>query len=243
MREIYGGLDNLHDTTARNQYIIERAILTPLNEEEDAVNKQVIELFSLTNPDGTPAARKTYFSADSVVEGEQSGVYPTEFLNSLHFSGVPPHELCLQEGCPVILLKNLTGGLANGTRLIVLRLMERVIEAQVATGPDVGKRVFIPRLSITPSDTEKMPFTLRRRQFPLRPAFAMTMNKSQGQTLARAGIYLPKPVFSHEQLYVSKSRCGDPRGVTVYVPGGYRVAQGNAPAGVYTANVVYTEVL
>ncbi len=58
-------------------------------------------------------------------------------------------------------------------------------------------RVFIPRLSITPSDTERMPFTLRRRQFPLRPGFAMTINKAQGQTLQTVGVYLPKPVFCH----------------------------------------------
>jgi ATP-dependent DNA helicase PIF1 len=42
-----------------------------------------------------------------------------------------------------------------------------------------------------------MPFTLRRRQFPVRPAFAMTINKAQGQTLKMVGIFLPKPVFTH----------------------------------------------
>jgi ATP-dependent DNA helicase PIF1 len=98
-------------------------------------------------------------------------------------SGVPPHTLTLQEGCPVILLRNMLSGLANGTRLIVVKLMQHIIDAKIATGPDKGKRVFIPRLSITPSDTERMPFTLRRWQFPLRPAFAMTINKAQGQTL------------------------------------------------------------
>ncbi len=112
-------------------------------------------------------------------------------------SGVPPHTLTLQEGCPVILLRNMPGGLANGTRLIVVKLMQHIIDVEIATGPDKGRRVFIPRLSITPSDTERMPFTLRWRQFPLRPAFAMTINKAQGQTLQTVGVYLPKPVFCH----------------------------------------------
>jgi hypothetical protein len=89
----------------------------------------------------------------------------------------------------------MSGGLTNGTRLIVVKLMQHIIDAEIATGPDKGRRVFIPRLSITPSDTERMPFTLRRRQFPLRPAFAMTINKAYGQTLQTVGVYLPKLVF------------------------------------------------
>ncbi len=104
-----------------------------------------------------------YYSVDSVVHGEQHGIYPTEFLNTLSFSGVPPHELHLQEGCPIILLRNMTNGLANGTSLIVIQFMQHVIEAEVATGPTKGQRVSIPRLNITPSDTERMPFTLCRR--------------------------------------------------------------------------------
>ncbi len=96
----------------------------------------------------------------------------------------------------MILLRNMPGGLANGTHLIVVKLMQHIIDAEIATGLDKGRRVFIPRLSITPSDTERMPFTLRRRQFSLRPAFAMTINKAQGQTLQTVGLYLPKHVFA-----------------------------------------------
>jgi len=158
-------------------------------------------------------------------------------------SGVPPHTLTLQEGCPMILLRNMPSSLTNGTRLIVVKLMQHIIDVEIATGPDKGRRVFIPRLSIIPSYMEKMPFTLRRRQFPLRPAFAMTINKFQGQTLQTVGVYLPKPVFCHRQLYVAFSRCGSRRGVRVLVRGGSRAALNGAPAGVYTSNVVYHEVL
>jgi len=59
--------------------------------------------FDLTTPDGPLAQRRTYQSVDSVVQGEQRGVYPTEFQNSLNMSGVPPHTLILQEGCPAAL--------------------------------------------------------------------------------------------------------------------------------------------
>jgi ATP-dependent exoDNAse (exonuclease V) alpha subunit len=47
---------------------------------------------------------------------------------------------------------------------------------------------------MSPSDTE-LPFILKRRQFQVQSAFAMTINKSQGQTLNWVGLYLPVPVF------------------------------------------------
>jgi hypothetical protein len=73
----------------------------------------------------------------------------------------------------------------------------------------------------------------------------MTVNKSQGQTLKMVGLYLPKAVFSHGQLYVSLSRVGRRQAVRVLVEGGW-VNEGdieNVPEGMYAANVVYREVL
>ena len=96
-------------------------------------------------------------------------------------------------------------------------------------------------------DVEQMPFTLRRRQFPIRPAFAMTINKSQGPTFKKIGVNLPNPVFSHGQLYVAFSRVGTTNGLHVMVPNGWRSQKnhrtlGQAPAGVYTKNIVFKDV-
>jgi ATP-dependent DNA helicase PIF1 len=242
IKEVYGALSSIVEYATRSAYIIERAILTPLNEDVDALNKLINDKYVFTKHDGSPAQHCVYYNTDSVVHGEQDGIYPIEFLNTLSFSGVPPHELHLQEGCPIILLRNMTSGLANGTRFIFIQLMQHVIEAEVAIGPAKGQQVFIPRLSITPSNTERMPFTLHRRQFPMRPAFAMTINKVQGQTLKMVGIFLPKPIFTHGQ-YVAMLRIGCPERVKLLVTNGWEDAHGDAPTGVYTRNVVYTEVL
>ena len=87
-------------------------------------------------------------------------------------------------------------------------------------------------------------FKLKRLQHPLRLAYAMTINKAQGQTLDRVGIFLRKPVFDHGQLYVAFSRVRSMNDVRVLVLNtfnqGYLTSNRNQ---VFTSNVVYQEVL
>jgi ATP-dependent DNA helicase PIF1 len=116
--EVYGDLSRFTDSQSRNGHIIQRAILTPLNEDVDSINTAIMNSFDFTTPDDPPAQRRTYQSVDSVVQGEQRGVYPTEFLNSLSMSGVPPHILTLQEGCPVILLQRCRAALQMALSLL-----------------------------------------------------------------------------------------------------------------------------
>jgi ATP-dependent DNA helicase PIF1 len=239
---VYGDLNRFCSEAYRSEFIIERAILTPLNEDVDAINAAMDAKYSFKKADGSDAARRVYYSSDTLESGEQQGLYPVEFLNSLNFSGLPPHELRLQEGCPIILLRNMSNGLANGTRLIVQRLMANAILAKVAAGPQKGQDVLISRVTLTPSDTEFMPFTINRRQFPVRPAFAMTINKAQGQTLKMVGVFLPSSVFAHGQLYVAISRVGSADAVKIMVRGGRREATPGVEAGIYTDNIVYHDV-
>ena len=67
-----------------------------------------------------------------------------------------------------------------------------------------------------PSDS-KIPFKMNRRQFPIIISFAMTINKSRGQSLNNVGIYLPTPVFSHGQLYVALSKAKSLDGLWVLI--------------------------
>jgi ATP-dependent DNA helicase PIF1 len=97
-----------------------------------------------------------------------------------------------------MLLQNLNTkrGLCNGTRLIVVRLKPKVIEVQVITGSADNEIVFIPHIILAPSN-RYIPIVLRRCKYQVKLAFAMTINKSQGQTFDKVGIYLANPVSTH----------------------------------------------
>lgn len=176
-------------------------------------------------------------SYDSFETEDRNLNIPIEYLNSLTPSGFPPHKLQLKIGIVVMLLRNLKGdrkqSLRNGTRLLIRSIGSRVIECEILTGPSEGNRIFLPRIPMHLKESE-FPFTLIRRQFPVKPCFAMTINKSQGQTLSMAGLLLPAPVFSHGQLYVALSRVRTKDSIFIYV--------GHDPNGV-THNIVYHSVL
>jgi ATP-dependent DNA helicase PIF1 len=212
----------------------DRAILAPTLEVVEKINDYVLALML-----GEP---KEYLSCDSIQKGDDDvGVdyrwITTEFLNEIKCSGMPNHKLILKVGAVIMLLRNIdvSSGLCNGTRLIVNYMGTNVIGAQIATGTNIGEVVYIHRQNLIPSDAN-VSISFRRRQFPLSVCFGMTINKSQGQTLGRVGLYLPRPVFTHGQLYVALSRVKTRSGLKILITDDEVLAKSN------TINVVYPEV-
>ncbi|KAI9096844.1 hypothetical protein K1719_025827 [Acacia pycnantha] len=142
-----------------------------------------------------------------------------------------------QGWCTVMLIRNIdqAAGMCNGTRLQISQLGKNVIKAKALNGTSIGEEILIHRMDMNPSET-KLPFNMTRRQFPIIISFAMTINKSQGQSMTNVGLYLPSPVFSHGQLYVALSRVKNFNGLKILILNEFSKCSNT------TLNVVYREV-
>ena len=122
-------------------------------------------------------AEISFLSADEAID-DSSGLWSTDILNTWNANGMPPHELKLKEGCIVMLLRNLhaTRGLCNGTRLRIELIKKKTLICTIVSGHlnRIGQRVLIYRVPLQSTKSE-FPCTLRRLQFPVRLAFAMTI--------------------------------------------------------------------
>ena len=130
---------------------------------------------------------------------------------------------------------NFSEGLVNGQKCILLAVSpnSRVIQVELLTEERPRPIVLIPRINFQ-GKVGRNGINFMRVQFPLRTAYSMTINKSQGQTLFRIGLDLRSPAFAHGQLYVALSRAQNRRSIMCLLPAS-QIIDG-VP---YTDNVVY----
>ena len=218
---------NLKDKFNEPEYLNGRVILAPTNREVFMINATVLK--------SLPGELETFKSADELAPSEDLLRFNKEYLHTLHPNGFPPFELHLKSGMPLILIRNLNPrqGLCNGTKMFYIKSLDhKVLQCRLEGSQRI---VLIPRIVFIPQSND-FPFEWSRRQFPVMPAFAMTINRSQGQTLSFVGIYLKKQCFTHGQLYVGCSRVGNPEKLKFAI---MKEGKGNKAV----SNVVFREIL
>ena len=218
----------LRNPSANSHFFNDRAILCARNLEVEAINSLIAERVA--------GDTVTLLSEDKsdVPEGDPINSYPIEYLHAQNTSGIPPHKLVLKVGMPVMLLRNINPdrGLCNGTRLKIHRIGQYVLLVSILGAVDESRLELIPRFTLSTLQGQ-LPFILTRKQFPIKVCFAMTINKSQGQSLKVVGVDLRTPVFTHGHLYVALSRSTSANGLTVLLPENKQS----------TENVVFPELL
>ena len=222
------------------EYFAHRVVVAPTLEAAGRANDDMTDRLS--------GDVYEFFSADSVKDEAAAHKFPVEFLNGLNYiTGMPPHVLRLKLGMVVMLLRNLRPpGHCNGTRYLVQSIHGFSITLMTLTGTAKGQSLLLPRIVIQPNEGgtgTHWAFTLRRVQFPIIPAFAISINKSQGQTVRTVGAFLPTPVFSHGQFYVAASRTGDEANLRFWIPDNPRYRHQDGSRAYITKNIVWQEIL
>lgn len=137
-------------------------------------------------------------------------------LNLIDKIGVPQHDLKLKVGDICFIIRNLhiNDGICNSVRCEIVRISDHIISVRLLDGSK--QIVDLPRIKFVFRLQHGHSFEMIRQQFPLRRAYAMTFNRSQGQTLKNVVLDLRSKLFGHGFLYVGLSRVTDWRNIVLF---------------------------
>ncbi|XP_065348692.1 ATP-dependent DNA helicase PIF1-like [Cloeon dipterum] len=197
-------LDNLIDWVFGDNPSItgqENAILTQLNDDCLKINEKILLKFPGDKPIVTILSEDSVFDDDPnnpIVANNGAGVPEdscTIELDELHIqtpSELPYHEL----NC----------GLVNGTRIRIDAISRLRLRVTVSSGAETIRNQQIDLARIEFIGDIGSVLKMRRVQFPIKLAFAMTVNKSQGMTLNKVSVFLKRHISDRGMLYVALSR-------------------------------------
>jgi ATP-dependent DNA helicase PIF1 len=156
-----------------------------------------------------PGVLNERFACDTYMDCRDPDGFPHEYIESLAMPGAPPFALGLKIGAKYMCIRNIdvARGLANGTMLQLLQVGQRFMQFRITSGSHVGAvEMLIPVVFHITSEASGLPFAIDRRQFPVIPAFCLSVHKAQGQSLDFVGLIFETDPFAHGQLYVALSR-------------------------------------
>lgn len=222
-------------------------VLAPTNEGVDEINNIALNYFRPDLP------IQSFLSATSLIKDLSAQNDGCIYTRSRKAGSIPHHKIELKEGVPILLIRNLNlhQGLCNGTRMIVEKIFQNSILCKIVSGIHAGKKHFIPRITFCTREFH-LPGTLRRIQLPIKVAFSITINRSQGHTYkGRVVIYLCRPPFSHEMCYVAISRGTRRNLIKIYVQDTSEQGRRNRGVGgspstreiIFTQNPIFFEIL
>ena len=109
---VFPNMSEHYNTADSGKWFAERAIITPLNTRVDYINNIISNRFP---GDQEWECR----SADQMVNERDAHLVSIDYLNNMNPSGFAKHVLHLKPYMPIMLIRNLSNGLCNGTRLMV----------------------------------------------------------------------------------------------------------------------------
>ena len=229
---------DFRENIGNKNYFKSRILLAATNEVVDEINDEMVEQM--------PGDAHTLTSVDTVGDTDNPTMFPPEFLNKLDPSGLPQHRLKLKKNTVVILLRNmnLPAGHCNGTRYLVkhigtYRLLLEKLNTKLG---DTNTTLLLPRIPMVHKN-KHIPCTVSQLQFPIKIAYCLTIDRAQGQSASKCGILLPKDVWTHGQIYVAFSRCGNPNNIYVWAEQSQFETYNLSKQKTYVKNVVYNEVI
>jgi hypothetical protein len=149
-------------------------------------------------------------SVDDCAECKNPDDYPSDYIASLNIPGCPPAILPLKQKARYMIFRNFDPpSICNGIMAELITATRYNCKLRLLSGPGKNKVVMLPRITFhVQADTSGLPFNFTRRQFPITPAYCLSVHKSQGQSLRRVGFVADTDAFSHGQVFVAMSRVG-----------------------------------